>query len=129
MTIIDVIAMTSTDSAESTALSSRRAEGVLVTSDAKGRLRVPKEQREAVLARFEQSGMSAAKFAGVAGIKYSTFAGWVQVQPIAWPIPPRDSRLITHESPAKRVRGPGTGGCTRADEKRVYLVCAGWNSR
>ena len=62
---------------ESTSVGSS-AEGVLVQTDSKGRLRVPKEQRKAVLARFEQSGMSAAKFAAVAGIKYSTFAGWVQ---------------------------------------------------
>lgn len=54
------------------------AEGVLVQTDAKGRLRVSKEQRKAVLAKFEQSGMSAPKFAAVAGIKYSTFAGWLQ---------------------------------------------------
>lgn len=70
--------MTSGDFVESTSLTSSAAEGVLVATDAKGRLRVPKEQRKAVLARFEQSGMSAARFAAVAGIKYSTFAGWVQ---------------------------------------------------
>lgn len=70
--------MTSTTSVESTSLTPCPPEGVLVTTDSKGRLRVSKEQRTAVLARFEQSGMSAAKFAAVAGIKYSTFAGWVQ---------------------------------------------------
>ena len=43
-----------------------------------GRLRVSREQRKAVLAEFDQSGMSAAKFAALAGVKYSTFAGWVQ---------------------------------------------------
>jgi len=64
-----------TTTVESTSLAST-PEGVLVTTDAKGRLRVPKEQRKAVLARFEKSGMSAAKFAAVAGIKYSTFAAW-----------------------------------------------------
>ena len=53
-------------------------EGVLVQTDSKGRLRVSKEQRKAVLAKFQQSGMSAAGFAAVAGIKYSTFAGWLQ---------------------------------------------------
>lgn len=51
---------------------------MLVTTDSKGRLRLSKEQRQAVLAKFEQSGMSAAKFAAVAGVKYSTFAAWVQ---------------------------------------------------
>ncbi len=70
--------MTSPTSHESTSLTSCPAEGVLVTADSKGRLRLSKEQRQAVLAKFEQSGMSAAKFAAVAGIKYSTFAGWVQ---------------------------------------------------
>ena len=70
--------MISTDSVESTSVASCAAEGVLVATDSKGRLRVPREQRKAVLARFEQSGMSGAKFAAVAGIKYSTFAGWLQ---------------------------------------------------
>src|SRR5689334_17923530 len=70
--------MTTTTPLESTSLTSCPAEGVLVTTDSKGRLRVSKEQRKAVLAQFEQSGMSAAKFAAVAGIKYSTFAGWLQ---------------------------------------------------
>ena len=70
--------MTSTSSVESTSLACNPVEGVLVQADSKGRLRVSKDQRKAVLARFEQSGMSAAKFVAVAGIKYSTFAGWLQ---------------------------------------------------
>ena len=70
--------MISTDCVESTSLEPAPAEGELVTTDSKGRLRVSREQRKAGLARFEQSGMSGAKFAAVAGIKYSTFAGWVQ---------------------------------------------------
>lgn len=70
--------MIATDLVEGTSLASSPTEGVLVTSDSKGRLRVSKEQRKAVLARFEQSGMSAPKFAALAGVKYSTFAGWVQ---------------------------------------------------
>ena len=47
-------------------------------TDSKGRFRASREQRKAVLAKFEQSGMSAAKFAAVVGIKYSTLAGWLQ---------------------------------------------------
>jgi hypothetical protein len=69
--------MTSNTAVEPTSLCSS-AEAVLVTTDCKGRLRVSKEQRTAVLVKFEQSGMSAAKFAAVTGIKYSTFAGWLQ---------------------------------------------------
>ena len=76
--MIVVRAMTSTTSVESTSLTSCPAEGDLVQTDCKGRLRVSREQRKAVLAEFERSGLSAAKFAAVAGIKYSTFAGWLQ---------------------------------------------------
>src|SRR5882762_3189485 len=69
--------MISTTSAE-LAVASPVAESVLVTTDSRGRVRVSKEQRRAVLAQFEQSGLSAAKFAKVAGLKYSTLAGWLQ---------------------------------------------------
>lgn len=76
--IIVTITMVSTTSAESTSLSCNPVEGILVTTDSKGRLRVSKEQRKALLARFDRSGLSAAKFAALAGIKYSTLAGWLQ---------------------------------------------------
>jgi len=49
-----------------------------VTADTKGRLRASKEQRRIILAKFENSGMSAAQFARRTGLKYSTFAAWVQ---------------------------------------------------
>lgn len=69
--------MIPTTSAE-LAVASAVAESVLVTTDSRGRVRISKEQRRAVLAQFEQSGLSAAKFAKVAGLKYSTLAGWLQ---------------------------------------------------
>jgi len=69
--------MISTTSAE-LAVVSPEAESVLVTTDTRGRVRVSKEQRRAILVQFEQSGLSAAKFAKVAGLKYSTLAGWLQ---------------------------------------------------
>lgn len=49
-----------------------------MTLDTRGRLRTSKEQRRAILAKFEVSGMSAAEFARRTGLKYSTFALWVQ---------------------------------------------------
>ena len=49
-----------------------------VTMDTKGRLRTSKEQRRVILAEFERSGMSAPQFARRTGLKYSTFAAWVQ---------------------------------------------------
>jgi hypothetical protein len=50
----------------------------LMTTDARGRVRVPVERREALLDEFERSGLSGAKFAQMAGVKYPTFALWVQ---------------------------------------------------
>ena len=49
-----------------------------VTMDTKGRVRTSKEQRRVILAEFERSGMSVAQFAQRSGVKYSTFAAWVQ---------------------------------------------------
>lgn len=49
-----------------------------VTLDTKGRVRTSKEQRRVILLQFEQSGLSAARFAQRTGLKYSTFAGWIQ---------------------------------------------------
>ena len=49
----------------------------LMISDARGRVLVPKERREALLDEFERSGLSGLKFAQLAGVKYPTFAYWV----------------------------------------------------
>lgn len=49
-----------------------------VTVDTKGRVRTSKEQRRLILTEFEGSGISATQFARRIGVKYSTFAGWVQ---------------------------------------------------
>jgi hypothetical protein len=50
----------------------------IIKQDSRGRLRTTPERREALLAEFDRSGMSGQKFAAWAGIKYSTWASWVQ---------------------------------------------------
>ena len=52
----------------------------ILKQDALGRVRVPVERRKALLGEFEKSGVSGAKFARMAGIKYHTFITWVQKQ-------------------------------------------------
>jgi len=49
----------------------------LLRADTKGRVRTPRERREQLLDEFEQTGASAAMFAKIAGLRYSTFAAWV----------------------------------------------------
>lgn len=43
-----------------------------------GRVRTPAHRGETLLDEFEKSGLSGAKFAALSGIKYQTFAKWVQ---------------------------------------------------
>ena len=46
--------------------------------DMAGRVWTPREQRDAVLDEIERSGLPATKFAAHIGVKYPTFASWVQ---------------------------------------------------
>jgi hypothetical protein len=50
----------------------------VLKQDRRGRVHVPAQRREALLDEFEKSGVSGAKFAQMAGIKYATFAGWIR---------------------------------------------------
>lgn len=53
--------------------------GILKT-DTRGRVFTPLARREQLLDEFERSGLSGAKFAALAGIKYATFAAWAQAR-------------------------------------------------
>lgn len=46
--------------------------------DRRGRVNWPKQRRDELLAEYERSGMSQAAFARRAGLRYPTFAHWVQ---------------------------------------------------
>src|ERR1700722_1354660 len=50
----------------------------IVKMDRIGRVKTPRERREALLVEFDRSGMSGQQFAKWAGIKYGTFITWVQ---------------------------------------------------
>jgi hypothetical protein len=50
----------------------------LLRVDALGRVWTTADRREWLLDEFERSGVAGAEFARIAGIKYSTFATWVQ---------------------------------------------------
>ena len=65
--------LTTTDPAATLLVSPTSAPALLKT-DARGRVRATPERRAAILAEFDRSGLSAAQFARLAGIKHSTFA-------------------------------------------------------
>jgi hypothetical protein len=50
---------------------------LIIRSDVRGRVLTPRARREALLAEFDRSGVSATRFAELSGIKYQTFAGWL----------------------------------------------------
>ncbi|MCF6312677.1 MAG: hypothetical protein L3J39_09530 [Verrucomicrobiales bacterium] len=50
----------------------------LLKTDRLGRVRTPRDQRDAILDAFETSALSGIEFAQVHGIKYQTFATWRQ---------------------------------------------------
>jgi transposase-like protein len=50
----------------------------VLKQDAAGRVWTPRERREALLDEFERGGLPATKFAAEIGVKYQTFANWVQ---------------------------------------------------
>jgi transposase-like protein len=54
-----------------------KTERILKVDEA-GRVWTPRELRDAVLDEFERSGMPATQFAARLGVKYPTFASWVQ---------------------------------------------------
>jgi transposase-like protein len=59
-------------------MTSTNGKAEVLKQDARGRVRVSAERREALLDEFERSGSSGAKCARLAGVKYATFANWVQ---------------------------------------------------
>jgi hypothetical protein len=61
-------------------LESGGTEEQILKVDTLGRVRRTAEQREAILDEFERSGMSGTGFTAHYGIKYTTFACWVQAR-------------------------------------------------
>jgi hypothetical protein len=59
-------------------MTSTMGQDQIVKVDRMGRIKTPRERREALLAEFDHSGMSGQQFAKWAGIKYGTFITWVQ---------------------------------------------------
>jgi len=55
-----------------------KVDGELIKTDCIGRIRVSPQHREKLLDTFETSGMSGQKFAEHCGVKYTTFASWIQ---------------------------------------------------
>src|SRR4051812_8624727 len=56
----------------------QQAPDEILKQDQRGRIRTPVARREALLDEYERSGLSGVKFAAMVGVKYATFANWLQ---------------------------------------------------
>jgi hypothetical protein len=61
-------------------MTSTESDSPVLKSDTIGRVFTPPARREQLLDEFARSGLSGAKFAALAGIKYPTFAAWAQAR-------------------------------------------------
>jgi len=101
-------------------------------TDAKGRLRVSKAQRQELLAALARSGESLPRFARRTGLKYSTLANWVQHSRRAKDSgqPPRLRLLeaVVESAPMAAaplvVQLPGGVRVEVADEKQAVLAAS-----
>ena len=51
---------------------------IVLKTDNRGRVRTPADRREVLLDEFERSSLPATKFSQLIGVRYQTFATWVQ---------------------------------------------------
>ena len=60
----------------------------ILKADTEGRIRTPKEDREALLARYDEGSLSGRSFASAHGLRYSTFMGWLRKRRLKAPPEP-----------------------------------------
>ena len=97
-------------------------DGVL-KMDTAGRVRVSRERREQLLRKFATSGISARRFAHLAGVNPVTFYSWVRKQ-----------RAIGSETPVRSVGSPvsfmeAVLGCPPAVQSFLDAPLAGTGER
>lgn len=82
----------------------------ILKQDRVGRVRTPKAKREALLEEYEKSGMSGVEFAAWAGVKYPTFAGWLQKQRQRQPVSSKATEVkwLEAEVPQPEAKAQGT---------------------
>lgn len=81
---------------------------------------MPPQRREELLMEFERSGLPATKFAALAGVRYQTFATWVQkykkrrtpAQPAAGAMPLRFAEVVPAAVPSVMLRVVLPGGAS-----------------
>ena len=116
--------MTSLDLARTRKSKSESNGGELLRLDTRGRVRTGRERREMLLAEFDRSGVSGARFARMAGINRQTFYGWLHERRRAATGKPASKRC----KPVKWLEAAVTPAATpaQAGPLRVQLPGGAW---
>lgn len=93
---------------------------IILKTESRGRVRMPPQRREELLMEFERSVLPATKFAALAGVRYQTFATWVQkyqkrrtpAQPAAVAMPLRFAEVVPAAVPSVMLRVVLPGGAS-----------------
>ena len=104
----------------------------ILRKDTRGRVVVTAERRAGLLAEFDRSGMSGQRFPKWAGIKYPTWASWVQRRrkeagqtPLPKAKPKRKGHVrwleavVVKNGPVAESAPSGTAGITRSYDASV----------
>jgi hypothetical protein len=117
---------------------------MVLKTDGLGRVKTPAVRRETLLDEFERSGLSGAKFAALAGIKYQTFAAWAHrrrkqrggggpakapaplADPVRWleAVVEQAQTPDSHHPTVLVLRLPGGVHLEVADEKQAVLAAS-----
>lgn len=110
---------------------------IVLKADRRGRVRTPVERRAVILEEFDRSGLSGHAFAVHYGIKYPTFASWLQKRrrqrAMQEPAGRDGLRLVeavvdagnapcTRSAVVLRVELPGGAALEMSDERQAVLV-------
>jgi len=110
----------------------------VIKTDVLGRMRASVARRESLLNEFEKSGLSAKKFAALSGLKYQTFATWLQKRrrqgqpalkpsdPVKWleAVVEQAQPPAAHASSAVILRWPGGAQIELTDVKQIPVAAA-----
>ena len=76
--VVEVVVCPPMTSTTSLIPATKPTEPTFLKTDVLGRTHRTREQRERILDEYEHSGLSGPKFAALCGVKYQTFATWLQ---------------------------------------------------
>lgn len=110
-------------------MTSTQSSGQILKTDSLARVRTPPQRKRELLEEFERSGLSGAKFADLAGIKYSTFAAWAAKGKRARPVDATPAPVVDAAAKVRWLEAVVDRAQNGAKEKPILTVQFGGGAR